>query len=530
MSAYFNLQEQKHPLGDIYSFLPVVSDAPIKFPSPPPSSKNAATSLPTIAEDGLNSLEGLQASFINFEVELDKKVLMAHQRYYEDYKYLVLYVSFFMTQDETLAPNRFRKIVDLNQSIELERGKQSPNILNALNHWQKTFKETSSKSAAGTINVPLTASTNVNLINLIIACYLYHLYLERVYFKWLGSVHDATAEKLFSQGLVLYGLMQLCAQEAPVDMQANILKILNANPPPLALHNGFKLDYGKSALRPIRVQTQHWNLTRLFFVRLRRLILSINALSLSLSLQRAVQAFDPFLQGFLGFVNLVYFIPRLLSFIGPFIKHLSEYLMASEEDKKIDFPTQLAGQLHRRWEVILRDLIWFSIGFMSFFVFTGTLGFGVLYFSAAMQFLEVCLNGYLLSEHKLHKANTMNFFDKQKEHLPEKEHQRFVAELRRRNWLETENIERRLFNSLIILLSNILILPCFMSISVYISLCGALLAIGMTIIQYYYTPSWTAKLEHSAAFPVAKPFENSSKETNISWPIASSPNLQGMSS
>lgn len=519
MTAYFNLQDQKHPLADIYSFLKVVNDAPIKFPSAPTSAKNTS-SMPTIAEDGINSLEDFQASFTNFDVELDKKVLTAHQHYYEDYKYLVLYVSFFMTQDETLTPNKFGKIIDLPHSIEVERGKQSPNILNALKHWQKTLKETSSKSAE---------ATNVNLINLIIACYLYHLSLERVYFKWLGSVHDATAEKLFSQGLALYGLMQLCAQEAPVDMQANILKILNANSPPLAIHNGFKLDYGKSVLRPIRVQTQNYNLTRLFLVRLRRLILSINALNLSLSLQGTAQAFDPFLQGFLGLVNLLYFIPRLLSFIGPFIKHLYEYLMASEEDKKIDFSTQFAGQLHRRWEVILRDLIWFSIGFMSFFVFTGTLGFGVLYFSAAMQFLEVCLNGYLLSDHKLHKENTMNFFDKQKEHMPEKPHQRFVAELRRRNWLETENLERRLFNSSIILLSNILILPCLMSISVYISLFGALLAIGMTIIQYYYTPSWTAKLEHPPAFPVAKPFENSSKERNIRWPIASSPNLQGMS-
>lgn len=553
MSAYFNLQDKEHPFEDISAFLKIVDSAPIKFlqfknlpslcrtktPSTPMHTI-AEDSAEPITEDGSDPLKTLSDSFTRFELELDKKILSGHQRYYEDYKYLVLYLSFFITHDDAVTSPGFRKIFELNKSIEAERVHPPPNISNAFENWERTLKESSPVSSVGSVNYSskqsaMAVSTNpqvvnLNLINLIMVCYLYHLSLERVYFRWLGSIHDATAEKLFSQGLVLYGLMRLCYYESPPEVQANILKILYLDKLPLAISNRFCLNHGQSLLRPIRAQTQAWNLTRLFLGRLRRLILSINALNISLTLQNMVQVFDPFVQNTLGLINLLYFIPRLCSYIGPWLKHLYAYLFASEDDKKIDFWTRFWGQLHRRWEMILRDLLWFSNGFLGFFVFTGAIGFQGLYFGAAMQFLEVCLNAYLLREHKYRKQKTTSFFETQKSLMPQDQHHLFEIELRRRTWLETENGERRLFNSSMILLSNLLILPCFMSISVYIPLCGAILAIGMTVIQYYFTPTWTAKLEHPAAFPVVKSFDLSPQTTPKTRPIVSNLNLQGMSS
>lgn len=378
------------------------------------------------------------------DVALAGIILSAHKSYYEDYQYLMLYLSFLIKKDHDVGP----KMTALNQAIDNVRGQDTADIAQVLSTWE-------SKN--------LVVQKNDAIKSLILSCYRYHLCLENVYFTSLKAVHDPAAEKLFSQGLALYALMGLYYPGQYREL-------------PGAMQKEFRRQPGSSILNPIRIQTQTWNLPRLFLNRLRRLILSINALDISPYLQMLVQHNDPGIQFALGWLNLVFFIPRLLSQIGPWIKHLVVY----DHKDNIDFSMRFWGQLHRRWDEVLRDLLWLSNAVLSLFVFTGGFIILGLYAVVVAQFVEVCLNAYFLGQ-QTNRLQATRLFFKDKLGADDEFLGQFKADMN----LKVKGAQQRLLVSSLFLLSSILILPCIAALSVYLPLIGSVLAAIITLYLLY---------------------------------------------
>ena len=293
---------------------------------------------------------------------------------------------------------------------------------------------------------------------IICCCFHYHLSLTRVYAHSLGAKHDPAVKELINDKVKLDVLIN----QYNLELKEDKVLLDDATAPA-----------GRSMLAPIRTNTNSLNIGRLLINRLRRLLLSITALNISVSLQVLVDVFDPGLQQVLGGLNLVFFIPRLLSMIGPWIKHLLD------TDSNIDFWSRFWGQLHRRWEQVLRDLLWLTVGILSVFVFTGASAILGLYAVVVVQFIEVCLNAYLLWEQQCRLAEKKAFF---KALAPGDE---FFKQFDQDVALNNKRMQQPLIYLSLFLCSSLLILPPMAMISAYLPLIGATLAVVVTIYQLY---------------------------------------------
>lgn len=402
------------------------------------------------------------------------QVALRSNEFYERYKALYLQLSVLMEEDKDY-------LQALNQLIGKKTVEaQSGQVIHALVEWRKQgFKKKS----------PLEKSHR----ELILQCYLYHIILEKVYFNYFGLVDDAILKKLFSQGIVIYGITDMYFRN-----QRHIMEHLQHIGIPLGIeYDNCLINLNRGKKKSYTYSLRHWtleaNIYRLGFLRTRRLSICLNNAFAFKDINWWMATFDPMIQSSMSVINFLYFIPRFLSHLLMIFKHVLIHDWMTKEEKELSKWKRFQIQWQRRWEILQRDSFWLANGILNLFVFLGPYGVWSLPMNAFFQFAEMLLNWYLLRDFNAQKRTAIDFF---KTHhvfnysgMAQKlDH--FLTAYEERLNLEEKNRHQRLVNSILVFISNLLVCAFFAKISLYFPLVGAIIGVLMTFVQIYTRFAW----------------------------------------
>lgn len=318
---------------------------------------------------------------------------------------------------------------------------------------------------------------------LLITSYAMHRCYENLYVLYLNSHYDQIFERLYANGLSLYLYLTINFPDKIKD------QIEQAFGRPVALDPKYsqaniKYIHPFSVVYFFDKYMPKFNLWRLLLGRIRRFYLSLQAFLQSLLLSQCLGFIEPFFSQFMAWVNFLYFLPRFFLDLSNFIYHVFLLGPHSEEEASLSFMERVRIHFNRRWESTLRDLFWLTNSFLSLFILTGSFGIASLYVNAFMQLLETGVNLYLIYFSENREEKILDMVNHLNTSFETKEIRTLFKELNYR-WSIDERIrEIRFYNSLGVLLSFILILPCMASISPIIPLIGATLGLIMSHIQF----------------------------------------------
>ena len=418
--------------------------------------KNAIYSIPE--QEEAPNIEFNDCITLTLEPEIYHQVLLNPSEHYERFKYLLLKLYFLTSSDDINTLNQ------LNYNLKFHATDVRKNIINAPEMPSKTKSKL--------------------YLDTLVKCYLYQLVLEKIHHKYLGLVDDPILNKLFSQGTNLWYLSVMCFQHSEIINQLHNIGV----PLGVADNNYLKKLQKEKPCSYSRIWskfTNDYNLLRLGIIRLRRLFLTLSAFNFFNDLALWTKYIDPNVGIVLRIINLIYFMPRLTLNLIIFSKHLWLTSKMTAEEKSVGLFQRLICQWNRRWETILRDLLWFSNGLISFTILIGPWAIYALPMNAVVQSMEVLLNLYLYYEFIAQKTRHEDFFAS--DAISQKN---FLTEQKYRLSLEEQNRFSRLINSILLLVSNILVCSFFLSISPYIPLVGAIIGVIMTSIQLYCRYNW----------------------------------------
>ena len=228
----------------------------------------------------------------------------------------------------------------------------------------------------------------------------------------------------------------------------------------------------------------NYNLWRLMIVRFRRFYLNLQALFNYLCLNLFVSNVEPFLRRFMSWFNFLYFIPRVTTDVFNFFCHVFPFGNTFKTELPLPLKVRFLMQVNRRWESFFRDMLWFVNGVLSLFVLVGPLSFLGLYVNACMQVAETVLNVGVYFSFKnqqkdfLSSANLLNI------DMDESKKTEIFAEIESRWDVDNQIRSIRFKNSVAILVSSLLIMPCMGPINLMIPFCGAVLGLVMTFVQF----------------------------------------------
>ncbi len=425
-----------------------------------------------------------------FQPAVSHAILVNPLEYYEDFKSLFLELSFLINEKDK------RSLKNLNEKIKEKANENNlGRVLGAFCAWQQE----GSSPHVNALHNPYSkyfslTSEDKRRRELIIQCYLYLLALEKVHFDYLGLVDDPILKKLFSQGIVLMGLVQIYFRNEPQVLDfvyhMGIPLGVQYDNSLLNLHRGKDFSY----MRPIRNWTADINLFRLGTARFRRFLLSIQNFNYFQDLNWWVLIVDPYIRFGMSIINLIYFIPRVLSHILVFIKHLFMESWMSPLEKDLSISQRFQIQWNRRWEALFRDALWLINGILNFYVLLDAWGAWSLPINAFIQFIEVLLNVYLYQQFLIQKNESIQYFKENAFLNVEvefaKERKLFLSELKYRLLLEEKSVYMRMINSILVLISNVLVCASVAAISLYLPLLGSILGVLLTTIQWVSRFSW----------------------------------------
>lgn len=243
----------------------------------------------------------------------------------------------------------------------------------------------------------------------------------------------------------------------------------------------------QSAATQIRSWTDFLNFPRLLSVRSRRAFLTLRPFVGGEFLQFA-QHFDDATRWFASYQAWLFFIPRLLSNLIFFCKHVIENPWMTQKEKDLGFEARLLAQLDRRWINLANDISWFTSGLISCFVLTGTLGFFAVYLSAITQCLDIIFAIIRVStERTRFVALEQSYRDLGRiysgsEH--EKEIQAHLSALTYRLNIDRQLLWMALINPVVLTIGACLL--CFTSTPI-LPLIGGVIMVAMTITNYLST-------------------------------------------
>lgn len=490
------MKDEKHPFQKIKELTRVILSNAQGSSSP----RNYKYSLFVIEEeqsyeDSLLPSSNFQSPIKNnelkkFQPAVSHAILVNPLQYYEDFKSLFLELSFLISEKDK------KSLRNLNDKIS-EKANESNlgRVLGAFCAWQQEGFSPHIDALHNPYSKYFSLTPeDKRRRELIIQCYLYLIALEKVHFYYLGLIDDPILKKLFSQGIVLMGLVQIYFRHEP-----KVLDFLYHIGVPLGVkydNSLLNLNRGKdfSFMRPIRNWTADINLYRLGTARFRRLLLSIQSFNYFADLNWWMLTVDPFIRYGMSIINLIYFIPRVMSHLLVFIKHLWIKPWMTPLERELSFAQRFQIQLNRRWEALFRDALWLINGILNFYVLLGSWGAWSLPINAFIQFIEVMLNVYLYQEFLYHKNESIEYFKEnaflnvQKECA--KERKLFLSELKYRFLLEQKSLYMRMVNSILVLISNIVVCASVAAISLYLPLLGSILGVLLTTIQWVSRFSW----------------------------------------
>lgn len=322
-----------------------------------------------------------------------------------------------------------------------------------------------------------------SFLELLITSYVIHRYYEKLYLLYLNSHYDPMFDRLLQNGIALH--VYICINLPPKLTDQIFTQFglpLKCDPQYKSLD--FKNTHPLTLIYDFDRQMPTMNLWRLLLARMRRFLLNLQVCLQSAFLGHYLDIIEPFFGQFMAWVNVIYFSPRLMLDSFNFLYHLFFWKSEEPQAHVLSFYDRFWLLFNRRWETMFRDFLWLTNSLLSLFILTGTLGFMSFYVNAGIQLIETMLNLYLMYDSEYREDAILGTVNEINKAFHDSENHTLFEELNYRWTVDDRIREIRFYNSLGVLFSFILILPCMATISSIIPLIGAALGIMMSFIQF----------------------------------------------
>lgn len=252
----------------------------------------------------------------------------------------------------------------------------------------------------------------------------------------------------------------------------------------------------------IRARTENGQPYRLSFIRARRLLRELIPIINNFDHYGSwILWADEFVAPFVAYLGIVFFVPRLLCSLLMLWNSVPDYSFMTPEEQKIWYEIHYTAQWERLWPNITNDVAWVASGILMCFVCIGSLQPMGLYLTFVMQLYDAvmsCLRNYVEQERLNH------LLEQYRDMLNATPDDYLVREYL--TCLET-GVEREktlLYLSLVnffgLLLAAGLSLPMIVAVGPLFPVIGAIIALGITAINFggrsYLTqqdPHWLAR-------------------------------------
>jgi hypothetical protein len=128
-----------------------------------------------------------------------------------------------------------------------------------------------------------------------------------------------------------------------------------------------KVSVGFSLSQKVRMYTIEVNLYRLLFIRTKRVLDLAAALETTAEwYRRIIGNVDKYMDPVLIYISWFFYIPRLITNLFLLFKHLIPGSWMDEEEEKLGLWIRFQAQMLRRWFELANDVIWVTVGIISF--------------------------------------------------------------------------------------------------------------------------------------------------------------------
>lgn len=244
-----------------------------------------------------------------------------------------------------------------------------------------------------------------------------------------------------------------------------------------------------SPTKTIRDLTVSSNWPRLMLLRTRRLLISITPL---------IHGFDAYPR-WIGLMEVssnlvipylawIFFLPRLLTNLFLFGKHLIPGSWMHAEERSLDWQSRFKAQIERRWFEIGNDAAWFTGGLINCFVLIGVLAPVALYVSLTLQTYDVILSAIrfhieISRMHQLEQDYKRRLSQLSSTDPAYAQTSDYLKHLEERIHYEKKRLSVSIINNCVLVISLLLTLGV-LSFTPVAPLVGAILAVGITIACY----------------------------------------------
>jgi hypothetical protein len=154
-----------------------------------------------------------------------------------------------------------------------------------------------------------------------------------------------------------------------------------------------KIDETSSFSQQIRNTTINLNLYRLIFIRSKRTLDLIAALSSGSEVYcKFVKTLDKLTDPVLVHLAWFFYLPRLLTNLFLVIKHTVPHPWMSEKEKSLGWTIRFQAQIQRRWFELGNDIAWVTVGLINCFILTGVLAPVGAYLSIACFGFDILMS------------------------------------------------------------------------------------------------------------------------------------------
>jgi hypothetical protein len=440
-------------------------------------STNMQVNNPKITIEKVLENLGPQFSLLHYSQEIikdvlqDKEIIIHYNRYYEDYKSLLVILGHCLDLQIKHQLSLFKR-----ECEEIEKKNPKDSILNHASSAKSIFQHEK------------IIEVDATLLRILLLTYLMQILMEKVYINYYQLQHELHVEKIILNGIFIELLAErylgFLYQEPIIEPSPNI-EVQPLTPMKRSLQRNHPLRFSRE-IDDLFVPS---NFKRLLILRLRRFYLNLVDFDPNFEVPWIKMNAEPIFSRVIGLAGMVFFIPRLFINVSYFIYHTYLY---NDRHFFIDNELQhvfltkkerFQAQFECRWDVVIRDFLWLINAIMGVMVFYGQWGHWSFLLNAVLQCGEAFLNLYLLNEYNAY-LSTMEDWIIELNILNNREYIRTSEGGLNIRWrTEMDVLISRLWNSVFVCLSSIMIIPVFAKISLAIPVCGALLSIMMSCWQ-----------------------------------------------
>lgn len=346
-----------------------------------------------------------------------------------------------------------------------------------------------------------------------------HIQLEKIYVDYLQLHHDVIVDKLLKNGEHLQKLLE-------DNFDGSIVSVLSSLGRIGGLKERDNLQVNRHPfyfIKEIDKRVDETNFKRLLILRLRRFYLSVIDCCNALRSTWLFLWLEPIVRLMINWGNIFYFMPRVVSNFGNFCYHSFLLGSNSQQEKDLTVWTRMKIQFARRWEVMFRDMLWLLNSVFTVFVLTGSYLIWGLYLNAIFQWVETLLNFILLMNFTMHIKKMEEVGCSL---VLDLEWEKIQPKLNHRWNIDKEIMCIRLWNSIIIAICSICILPSVGAISPLIPLCASMISLYMS-----YWQNIELTKARNARRDLSEPFADYFQEVKNTFKSSESrPNLTQFSS